>query len=293
MPVARVVAVVAALVALAGCGGPGPSAELSGPPGAAPRSLAPDVTSGFATAPVDPALADVMAGAGMTDEGRRLFLQAQPSLEDRDQLVRSCVGVDATGGPEGSHTFGCVVDGAIHVRTFGAPELHDLAYVVAAHELLHVVYGRMDPAERARIDAELDAARAGNAVLEERLAVYVAMDEDTRNEVHSVVGTEFAGLSPMLEQHFSEYFDRARVLDAFARTLGGREDAIRGLEATVKDTEAQIDPLESQMDALKASGDLRGYNADVPVVNALVSRHNAALDDLRARVDEYNTLLAS
>ena len=31
--------------------------------------------------------------------------------------------------------------GRIHIRLFAAPELHDIIYVVAAHELLHVVYG--------------------------------------------------------------------------------------------------------------------------------------------------------
>jgi hypothetical protein len=293
-PAARVLAVVAALVALAGCGGSGPGADLSGAPRPASTLGARGAPSTTATTvAVDPAIADVMAGAGMTDEGRRLFLQAQPSLEDHDGILQSCVGADATGGPEGAHTFGCVADGHIHVRTFTAPEIRDLTYVVAAHELLHVVYGRMAPAERARIDAELDSARSGNTVLEERLAVYAAVDEDSRNEVHSVLGTEFANLSPVLEDHYSRYFDRARVLAAFARTLGQREEAIRGLEATVKDTEAQIEPLEAQMDAFKAAGDLRDYNAQVPVVNALVSQHNAALDDLQSRVNEYNNLLAS
>ena len=288
------VATVAALVALGGCRPSGPGAQLSSSPGATPSSASEPPSSRAATSvPVDPAIGEVMDGAGMTDVGRRLFLQSQPSLEDHDHLLQSCVGVDATGGPEGAHTFGCVEDGTMHVRTFSAPEIRDLTYVVAAHELLHVVYARMAPAERARIDAELDAARAGNSVLEERLAVYAAVDEDSHTEVHSVLGTEFANLSPTLEEHYSLYFDRARVLDAFARTLGQREDAIRGLEATVKDTEAQIEPLEAQMDALRAAGDLRSYNADVPVVNALVSQHNAALDELHTRVDEYNNLLAS
>ncbi|MDQ4097423.1 MAG: hypothetical protein M3144_06105, partial [Actinomycetota bacterium] len=147
--------------------------------------------------------------------------------------------------------------------------------------------------DRVRIDAELDAARVGNAILEERLEVYTAVAEDTRNEVHAVLGTEFADLSPALEAHFAQYFDRRLVLAAFQRTLGEREAAIRTLEARVRDTEAQIEPLEARMNALQAAGDIRAYNANVPVINALVAEHNAALRELRQRVEEYNTLLAS
>ena len=282
----RVTAAVVALIALAGCARVQGGATLSGSPTTA-------AVAATTTLPVDPGIEDLMVGAGMTDRGRRLFLQAQPSIEDRDTLAQSCAGVDSTGGPEGSHTFGCVADGRVHVRAFGAPEIRELSYVVAAHELLHLVYRRMVAAERGQIDAELDAARAGNAVLEERLQVYAAAGEDTRNEVHSVLGTEFSGLSPVLETHYTQYFSRDQVLAAFQRTLGGREEAIRTLQAKVDDTEALIEPLESRMNALEAAGDLRTYNANVPVINALVADHNAALRQLRQQVDEYNALLAS
>jgi hypothetical protein len=276
----------AALLALTGCAG-GPAAELSYAP--AP----PPTVATTTTIPVDPGIEDLMAGAGMTEQGRRLFLLADPRIEDHDTLSQTCQSVDVTGGPRGSHTYGCVADGRIHVRAFTAPEIRDLSYVVAAHELLHVVYRRMPAADRIPINAELDGARAGNALLEERLAVYSALAEDTRNEVHSVLGTEFAELSPALEAHFAQYFDRGLVLAAFHRTLGGREATIRTLEARVRDTEAQIEPLEARMSALQAAGDIRGYNANVPVINALVAEHNAALRELRERVEEYNTLLAS
>jgi hypothetical protein len=276
------------LLALAGCDGGGPTAELSQAPSPPPPTVATTTTI-----PVDPGIEDLMVGAGMTAPARRLFLLAGPQIEDHDSLAQSCLSVDIDGGPRGSHTYGCVADGRIHVRAFTAPEIRDLSYVVAAHELLHIVYRRMPAADRARINAELDAARAGNALLEERLAVYTEVAEDTLNEVHSVLGTEFAGLSPALEEHFAQYFDRSLVLAAFQRTLGEREATIRALEARVKDTEAQIAPLEDRMSALQAAGDVRGYNANVPVINALVAEHNAALQELRERVEEYNSLLAS
>lgn len=279
-------ALLALLALLGACARAEPTAELSEP---ARATSTPVVT----TVPVDPAIEALMVGAGMTEQARRLFLQTSPTIEDNATLAQTCRGVDAAGQPGNSHTYGCLADGRIHIRSFSVPEMRELSYVVAAHELLHVVYRRMTAAERARIDAELDAARAGNGILEARLEVYTTVAEDSLNEVHSIVGTEFAELSSVLEEHYGAYFDRGRILGAFQRTLGEREEVIRALEATVSDTEAQIESLEARMDAYRAAGDLRSYNANVPVVNALVAEHNAALRELRQRVDEYNQLLAS
>ena len=79
--------------------------------------------------------------------------------------------------------------------------------------------------------------------------MYAAVDEDTTNEVHSVLGTEFADLSPTLEAHYAEYFDRGLVIDAYQRTLGDREDEIRALKASIADMEVRLDHLQAELDA--------------------------------------------
>ncbi|MEA2900353.1 MAG: hypothetical protein QOH36_240 [Actinomycetota bacterium] len=244
------------------------------------------------TVPVDPEIEDIVAGAGMTDVGRRLFLSADPSVEDAETLVQSCEDVDAITRPEGgtSHTFGCLIDGRIHLRAFTDPEVRDLVYVVAAHELLHVVYGRLTRGERLAIDPELEAARVDNAILEERLEVYAAVDEDTTNEVHSVLGTEFADVSSTLEAHYAEYFDRGLVIDAFQRTLGDREDEIRALKTSISEMEVRLDQIQAELDAQVAAGDIEGYNANVARFNALVAEHNAAVRRVNTLVDEDNRL---
>jgi hypothetical protein len=247
-------------------------------------------TTSTTAVPVDPAVDDVVAGAGMTDLGRRLFLAASPTVEDADTLARSCADVDATAGPDGSHTFGCLMNGRIHLRSFSEPEVRDLIYVVAAHELLHVVYGRLSQSERLSLEPELRAARQGNAILEERLEVYAAVSEDTPNEIHSLLGTEFADVSPTLEAHYREYFDRARVLEAFQRTLGDREDEIRSLKASIGSLEARLDALQAELDGQEAAGDIAAYNANVAQFNALVTQHNAAVRQVNALVDEDNRL---
>ncbi|HVF13977.1 MAG TPA: hypothetical protein VM942_05215 [Acidimicrobiales bacterium] len=279
MAVARL-AVIVALTTLVGCAPRGPAARMGS------GVLATTTT----TIPVDAALEDIVAGAGMTELGRRLFLDASPTVEDADALGRSCAEVDTATDPEGTHTFGCLIAGRIHLRSFPHPEVRDLVYVVAAHELLHVVYGRLTRSERLVLEPELEAARLGNDLLEERLEVYAEVAEDTPNEVHSLLGTEFGGLSPVLESHYDRYFDRARVLEVFRRTLGDREDEIRALKGSVEAMEAQLDAIQAELDRQEAAGDFEGYNANVTRFNALVAEHNATVRQVNALVDEDNRL---
>ncbi|MEA2826069.1 MAG: hypothetical protein QOG43_508 [Actinomycetota bacterium] len=275
----------ALVVALAGCAAGEPSARMG-------TGTPPTVATTTTTVPLDPEIEDIVAGAGMTDVGRRLFLSAEPSVEDADTLAASCEDIDATARPQGgtAHTFGCLIDGQIHLRAFTDPEIRDLVYVVAAHELLHVVYGRLTRSEHALLDPELDAARVADPILEERLEVYAAVNEDTTNEVHSLLGTEFGDLSPTLEAHYAEYFDRALVVGAFQRTLGDREDEIRALKASIADMEIRLDQIQAQLDAQQATGDIEGYNANVNRFNALVAEHNTAVRRVNTLVDEDNRL---
>lgn len=269
------------------CGGRGASydAHLAGPSTTA--RAAPT------TVPSDPAIADLMDGAGMAPPARQLFLNADPRIEPKDTLARSCAGVFARAEPGSVHTYGCVVDGKVHVRDFSRPEMHDFKYVVAAHELLHLVYARLSMSDRARIDSELQAARFGNEVLEQRLEVYTNGSADTLSEVHSVLGSELAGLSPGLESHFSRYFDRGRVTAAFEATLGGRERELRRLRGLAEQIEGRLESMEPQLDALRRSGSVRAYNATVADYNAVVDEHNAVVAQLRALVADYEELTGS
>lgn len=274
-------AVLAALVAVSGCGGSGDTTQQADPPAPA--------TTGLPKAADDPGIEDLMTSTGMTPRARRTFTKADPRIEDSATLNRSCADViDSAPGASRSHTYGCVIDGVIHVRSFARPEVRDLIYVSAVHELLHVVYAQLPRAERERLDAELNVARAGNPALEERLEVYKNAAEDTPDEVHALLGTEFAGLSPALEAHFAKYFDRNLVLDAFRRSLGDREAEIRALQARVDELEGELTALKATMDAQEEAGNLRAFNANVARYNELVDEHNTAVAVSNQKVDDYN-----
>jgi len=262
-------------------------------PSSLPTTTLPTTTVAPTTTTTLPAdVADLAARTTMTERGRRIFLAARPAIEDAPTFAGNC-GLDSPADSGGSrtHTAGCYVAGRIHLLAPDRAEARDLLYVVAAHELLHAVYGSLSPSERARIDAELEAARAGNVRLEERLKPYAGLPTLT-NEIHSILGSEFGGLSPALEDHYAQFFsDRAAVVAARQRTLGAREDEIARLRAEVDDLDRRIETLRATLISQRAAGDLRAYNANVDVFNDLISRYNARIDTLNAKVEEYNGLL--
>jgi hypothetical protein len=246
------------------------------------------------TEPLPADVADLAAATTMTERARRIFLAARPAIEDAPTFAGNC-GVDTPTEGEGSrtHTAGCFVAGRIHLLAPDRAEARGLLYVVAAHELLHAVYGSLGPAERARVDAELEAARVGNVRLEERLKPYAGLPTLT-NEIHSILGSEFDGLSPALEAHYALYFsDRSAVVAARQRTLGAREDEIARLRAEVDDLDDRIEDLRATLISQRAAGDIQAYNASVDVFNGLIGRYNASIDTLNTKIEEYNGLLGS
>ena len=264
--------------------GAGPSPTITLPP----TTVATTTT----TEPLPADVADLATATTMTERARRIFLAARPAIEDAPTFAGNC-GMDspADGGGPKTHTAGCYVAGRIHLLAPDRAEARDLLYVVAAHELLHAVYSSLGPAERARVDAELEAARAGNVRLEERLKPYAGLPTLT-NEIHSILGSEFDGLSPALEAHYAQYFsDRGAVVAARQRTLGAREDEIARLRAEVDDLDNRIETLRATLISPRAAGDIRAYNASVDVFNGLIHRYNTSIDTLNTKIEEYNGLL--
>ncbi|MDQ6724657.1 MAG: hypothetical protein M3066_00550, partial [Actinomycetota bacterium] len=259
------------------------------PPGASTTATTVATTTTTTTVPVAADVADLMSATTMTDRARRIFLAADPHIEDAATFATNC-GPDATATPGAApvHTQGCYERGHIHLLAADRADAREVLYVVAAHELLHAVYASLAPADRARIDAELEAARVGNDRLTERLKAY-GDGPTLTNEVHSILGSEFDGLPPALEAHYAQFFvDRAKVVAARRDTLGRREDEIARLKAEVGALDARITALKDGQAALRASGDIRTYNANVALINGLITQYDSKIDDLNARIDDYN-----
>ncbi|TAK89006.1 hypothetical protein EPO04_02780 [Patescibacteria group bacterium] len=216
--------------------------------------------------------------ASMNEQGRRLFYRANPEITaDRNQLAERCRIQDAN-----TIELGCYLStNKIYLLDVQQADLADEMPVTAAHEMLHAAYDRLSRQERDQLNTELRRfySTIVDPKLKERLAVYAKLDAgDQLNELHSILGTERAVLSPQLERYYSRYFnDRTVVVaanDRFNRTFDG-------LRAEIDALNQEIEATRAKMNVQLARGQVIAYNAQVPAINAKISTYNA-------KVDQYN-----
>lgn len=219
-------------------------------------------------------IAQITERTSFTDSGRFYFYASAPSVERAEAFNDIC-----TRQESGSAILGCYTAGRIVIYDVTNTQLDGIEEVTAAHETLHAVWDRLDDNERSRIGTLLEAefTRIKNTELEERMAYYERTEPGQRaNELHSIIGTEFATLSPELEAHYAMYFkDRSAVV------------ALHASYQSVFDTlSAQSDTLEQEIAVLKSALDIAiaAYNAD----SQQITKEVAALKVREASVDRTN-----
>jgi hypothetical protein len=210
--------------------------------------------------PIPDDVAAIAAATGMSEEGELIYRASTPEVEDDDDFSEHC-------SIEGGAVLGCYYEGNVYVYAVTDERLAGTVEVTAAHEMLHAAYERLSPDERDRIDALVDEAIAAipdDDPTFDDLELYPAAQH--ADEWHSRLGTEFAELSPALEEHFARYFDdRAKVVELHVQAT-----------ALFNELRAQIEALVEEIDALD------------PVLDARIAKFEAAIDRYNADVDSFN-----
>ncbi|WP_307842158.1 hypothetical protein [Salinibacterium sp. SWN1162] len=208
------------------------------------------------------------SAASMSDEGTFLFYASQPSVQDNPEFNSTCSNVEENFG-----VLGCYFPSSKSIFLFDVTDerLAGIEEVVAAHEMLHAAWDRLSDAERARLTPLLEAeaeSMKDDPEFATTLDFYAKTEPGERsNELHSIIGTEFAELSPELEAHYAIYFtDRSSVV-----ALHEKSNAVftEQLDASKK--------LVEQLDTLRASidDDYAEYNSGYDVLNADIESYNA------------------
>lgn len=247
------------------------------------------------------ALADAAQRTTMTDEGRFLFFASRPSIEADEAFDKICAS-----HAEDVGILGCYVqrDKRIYLYDVTDERLDGIEDVVAAHEMLHAAWDRMSVEQQRRLEGLLEAevaARADDTELARTLEFYAAAEPGQRgNELHSIMGTEYADLGEELEAHYAAYFgDRAALV-----ALHERSNAVFLAQRSA------IEQLVAELEALAASidSDYAAYNAGYDELNAQIVDFNsraeagafesfdeftAERDALMARQAELDALYAS
>jgi len=210
--------------------------------------------------------------------------------------------------------LGCYDGERIYVYRVTDERLAGTNEVTAAHEMLHAAYSRLSSSDRVALDVlikDFVATLPADDPTVELVDGYPP--EQRRDEWHSRLGTEYAALTPELEEHYAQYFDDRSAVVALneesTHRLRELEDRISGLVARIDELGARIDDESSDYDRR-----LDGLNADIDDFNRradsgwftsqaqfdaerarLVARSDALEEDRKALnddVEEYNALVA-
>lgn len=209
--------------------------------------------------------------AELTDEGQFLFYASSPSVHRDPAFGNACGRTTETFG-----ILGCYDPSDRTITLFDVRDerLDGIEEVVAAHEMLHAVWDRMSKAEQDAmiplLEAEADK-RADDPEFQETLDVYAEIEPGQRhNELHSIIGTEFADLSPELEAHYALYLgDRTVVVGMHERS-----------NAVFVEYQTKAETLAAELDAMKASidADYAAYSAGYDALNAAIADFNRRAD---------------
>jgi hypothetical protein len=212
--------------------------------------------------------------AGMTARARAIFFAASPEIDPDHQVFDQHCQTQAV---QNTAELGCyTTDHRIFILNIPDKTLSSEMAVVAAHEMLHAAYDQLSRSQQSKVNALVanQVRQIHNADLSQRLKVYSVMEPGQRsNELHSILGTEFSGLSPALEQYYSQYFtNRSQVVSSSQHF-----DAVfASLEKTLSSLEQNIVQVRRQMQVDRVRENIPAYNRLVPQLNSLVDQYNQA-----------------
>lgn len=216
---------------------------------------------GYAPAGDVVALADK---ATMTDESRRYFYASRPEINDRSSFNQNCRNND-----EQTIVLGCYVARRIYIFNVTDERLPGVKAVTAAHEALHAAYERLGSSEKSRVNSLLQ--KQMQTLQDPRIAQLAETYNKTEpgqllNEMHSILATEVASLSPELEEYYRQYFTDRQSLAAMSAAY----------EKVFSDLKAQQEALVDELNKLAETINQRSaaLNASVERLNADVGAFN-------------------
>lgn len=237
---------------------------------------------------------------------RNLFYVSDPQVQDSATFNASCSSNEQT------IVLGCYKAQRIYLFNIKDERFNGIKEVTAAHEMLHAAYERMNETERRKVDAMLQPLVEN--MKDPRLLELVELYNKTEpgelyNEMHSILGTEAAELTPELETYYKQYFkDRAVVvryagqyqaiftesknkIEEYDRQLNGLKPQIDQNNSTLQRMQSELESQNNQLNQYRSRNQISQYNQLVPIYNAEVAEFNALIETTRGLVSTYNKLV--
>lgn len=239
--------------------------------------------------------------------GTFYFYASQPVVNTAEQFNAHCERKE-----EYSAILGCYDGQRIYIYDVTDERLKGIREVTAAHEMLHAAWDRLNESERDELGKllEVEMQKHMSEELQERMAYYDRTQPGERdNELHSIIATEIADISPELETHYARYFTDRKALvaehDAYNKVFKDLEDQSNALLGQINELRASIDVKKETYDAAYAAVQQedaalqqqlasldRSSASEVDAYNSRAASYNNQLESLRAEYQEISRLIS-
>lgn len=242
---------------------------------------------------LDGELAMMTGRLGLTSRAELILRASRPQLQTKQQFNQNCQRKEAA-----TFILGCYNGRDIFIYDVSNQELEGISEVTLAHELLHAVYRRMTSKQCQELNQLLvvDYQRLKTPELERRMQTYDRTQPGQfENELHSILGTEFADLSEELEQHYRQVFKNRRVIvslhQASQRPFLQKQQELERLKAEIATAEQSFKTDQTTYEqAVKAFNDEVGaFNQRAARVGGFTSQ--AEFQTARSRLADRQTQL--
>lgn len=251
-------------------------------------------------------VAQLAANDKLTSHGRDLFYESQPQIQDSSAFNHSCSTHEQT------IVLGCYKTQQIFLYNVTDARFNGVKEVTAAHEMLHAAYERLSVADQNHVNALLRPIieNMKDQRMLDLIALYNKQEPgELYNEMHSILGTEYADLSPDLEVYYKQYFQDRNVIVGYANKyqtvfteskakLDDYDSQLSALKPQIDQNNAKLKQLQPELQAesdqlaqYRSKNQIQQYNELVPSYNNSVVEFNALIDQTKGLVSQYNTLV--
>lgn len=242
----------------------------------------------------------------LLQRGRDLLFASRPQIQNSAAFNSAC------SKDEQTIVLGCYRAQRIYLYNVTDSRFNGVKEVTAAHEMLHAAYERMSEADKDKVNAMLKPIIEN--IQDKRILELIALYNKTEpgelyNEMHSILGTEYANLPAELETYYKQYFkDRSKIvayadqyqavftesknkINDFDQQLNALKPQIDQNNATLEQTQNELQSENNQLNQLRSQGKIQQYNQMVPDYNQKVAQFNDLIAQTRSAVDRYNAIV--
>ena len=212
-----------------------------------------------------PEIAQIANDIGLNENGRFYYFASRPELDFAKEFNGECRSRE-----QGNAILGCYKNQRIYIYNVNDERLNGLKEVTAAHEMLHAAYERLPESDKKAVNTllEKEYSKNSDAEFSTRMDYYTRNQPgEEYNELHSIIGTEFADISPQLEDYYKRYFNnRSQVVALHSKYSDKFKELKQGSASLRKELENLSISINNA--SLKYNKDISNLNSEINTFNS-------------------------